>query len=170
MAKEREERALFDNETKRAFIDELKMKRDLMRDGEAPVQEVKFPKFSGFGKRKSSQATAEIILGGTGKITINGKPFHKYFAHPGDRSKIMLPISLANRMADMDVKIRVVGGGVSGQAEAIIPALSKALVKYDPLLKKLLKNHLCMRTDPRMTEIKRPGRIKARKGYVYNRR
>ena len=131
---------------------------------------VKKSVYSGFGKRKRSQAIAEIKPHGSGKITINKKPFHIYFSNPILRTKIMIPLVLADRMATMDIVIRVVGGGVTGQIEAIIPALSKAFVKFDPSTKSLLAQTLCLVHDPRNVERKHPGFIKARKGYVYNRR
>ena len=130
----------------------------------------KLIKFSGFGKRKRSQAIAEITLGGSGKITVNNKPFHFYFANPILRSKVMIPLVIADRMANVDVHIRVVGGGVTGQLEAIIPALSKAFSKYNPSLRPIYKKSLCLVHDPRNVERKHPGFIKARKGYVFNKR
>jgi small subunit ribosomal protein S9 len=133
-------------------------------------QKKKIIKFQGWGKRKRSQAIAEIILGGSGKITVNKKPFHHYFANPILRSKVMIPLVLADKMANVDVNIRVVGGGVTGQLDAIVPALSKAFVKYDPRLKPSYKKTYCLLHDPRNVERKHPGYIKARKNYVFNKR
>lgn len=148
---------------------------NLYNDDVVPISEQikikkKVIKFSGFGKRKRSQAIAEFTLGGSGKITINNKPFHVYFSNPIQRSKVMIPLVIADKLANVDVHIRVVGGGVTGQLDAIIPALSKAFAKYDPLLRPIYKKSLCLVHDPRNVERKHPGHIKARKGYVFNKR
>jgi len=94
----------------------------------------RLPKFGywyGFGKRKKARASA-YIKPGTGKVTINGKPAHKYLQHPSYRGKMYAPLVMTGNTATLDVKIIVFGGGISGQMEAILPAISKALVQMNP--------------------------------------
>lgn len=126
-------------------------------------------KFTGIGKRKTCMAIASITPG-TGKIKINNKPFHLYFTNIIFRQKVMLPLEISGLSAQIDVDLRVHGGGVTGQSEAIIPAISKAIIKLnskftDDLFKSMLITH-----DPRNVERKKFGYQKARKGQVYKRR
>jgi small subunit ribosomal protein S9 len=83
---------------------------------------------------------------------------------------VLSPLQLTDTVCQYDVKLTILGGGVSGQADAAIPAISKALIKINPEWKTMLAEHLMLKHDPRNVEPKKPGRIKARKGYVYNRR
>jgi small subunit ribosomal protein S9 len=69
-----------------------------------------------------------------------------------------------------DIKLELQGGGICGQADACLPAISKALIQFNPAWKPILAKNLMLKHDPRNVEPKKPGRIKARKGYVYNRR
>lgn len=128
------------------------------------------PSFIGHGKRKRAFCLAQIILNGSGKITVNKKPFHFYFPNPGHRTKIMIPLVFADKLATVDVKIRVAGGGYNGQLDAIIPAIARAFVKYNPDLYTEFKKNLMLVHDPRNVERKHPGFIKARKAYVFNKR
>lgn len=94
----------------------------------------RLPKFGywyGFGKRKKARASA-YIKPGTGKVTINGKPAHKYLQDPSYRGKMYAPLVMTGNTATLDVKILVFGGGISGQMEAILPAIAKALVQMNP--------------------------------------
>jgi small subunit ribosomal protein S9 len=123
----------------------------------------------GIGKRKRAKAFAEIKPG-CGLITVNGLEFHRYFSHPTTRGKIMMPLELTDTACLYDIKLNIQGGGSTGQTEAAIPAISKALIQINPEWRPILAKNLCLKHDPRNVEPKKPGRIKARKGYVYNRR
>jgi len=87
--------------------------------------------YYGFGKRKKARASA-YLKPGSGKVTINGKPAHKYLQNTIYRGKLYAPLVMTGNTANLDVKIIVFGGGISGQMEAIIPAISKALVQMNP--------------------------------------
>lgn len=94
----------------------------------------RLPRFGywyGFGKRKKARASA-YIKPGSGVVTINGKPAHKYLQHPSYRGKMYAPLVMTGNSATLDVKILVFGGGISGQMEAIVPAIAKALVQMNP--------------------------------------
>lgn len=123
----------------------------------------------GFGKRKSAAAVVNVRAG-SGRVMVNGKPMTSYFHMPEQRHKLLTPLVVTSYTCMLDVNIRVWGGGTSGQCEAIIPALSRALQNYDVSTRRPLKNLDMLKTDPRRVERKKPGLIKARKGQVYRRR
>ena len=125
--------------------------------------------FYGKGKRKRARACVELKPG-KGTITVNGRPFYDYFRFSIYRGKVLFPLQLTNTVCMYDVKLTVQGGGTTGQADAAIPAISKALIQINPEWKNMLAKNLCLKHDPRNVEPKKPGKIKARKGYVYNRR
>ena len=93
-----------------------------------------------------------------------------YFHLPSQRYRILLPLSLTQYTCILDLDIWVHGGGFTGQCEAIVPAIAKALQNYDVKTRPVLKFFKLMRHDTRQVERKKPGKIKARKGLVYRRR
>jgi len=123
----------------------------------------------GFGKRKASQAIANVRAG-TGRVMVNGKPLIQYFHQPYQRYKLLKPLSLTSYTCLLDVNIMVKGGGTTGQAEACVPALARALQSYDIRARRPLKYLKMLKNDPRRVERKKPGLQKARKGQVYRRR
>lgn len=123
----------------------------------------------GFGKRKTAKAFARVKPG-KGTITINGKNMLDYFDLAQQRYKILLPLTLTNYTCLLDVDIWVHGGGLTGQPEAIVPAIAKAIQNFDVKTRPVLKFFRLMRHDTRNVERKKYGRIKARKGQVYRRR
>jgi len=124
---------------------------------------------TGAGKRKRSRAIISVKAG-QGKVTVNGKPMIEYFLMPSQRHRLLMPLSVTHYTCLLDVDIQVRGGGLTGQCEACIPALAKAISNYDVNTRPLLKYLKMMRTDPRVVERKKPGLLKARKGQVYVRR
>ena len=110
------------------------------------------------------------VRAGTGRITVNGKPMLQYFHLPSQRYRILFPISATSYTCMLDVDIRVRGGGTTGQCEACIPAISKALQAFDVRARRPLKFLRLLKNDPRQVERKKPGLQKARKGQVYRRR
>lgn len=126
-------------------------------------------KFTGTGKRKTSYATA-VLSPGTGKILINGKPFHIYFTTQAERFKVLIPLRVTNLLAQVNVSIFVYGGGLTGQSEAIIPAISKSILKLNGIFENELNKKMAIIHDPRNVERKKRGLQKARKGQVYRRR
>ena len=91
------------------------------------------------GKRKSSIARVWIKLG-KGNVIINGKKEEEYFSSKSHRLVLNQPLLQANRKTELDVGCTVVGGGLSGQAGAIRHGISRALVNFDPTLRKTLKS------------------------------
>ena len=90
------------------------------------------------GRRKKSVARIWIKKG-TGKIYVNGKNMPDYFTRSNHQTLVSRPLEVVKRSADFDVRCLVKGGGLSGQAGAIIHGISRALLKYEPELKSDLK-------------------------------
>lgn len=93
-----------------------------------------------------------------------------YFHNPSQRYRILLPLIITRYTCILDLDIWIRGGGVTGQCEACVPAIAKALQNYDVKTRPLLKFFRLMRHDPRNVERKKPGLRKARKGQVFVRR
>lgn len=123
----------------------------------------------GSGKRKVAIAVANVQAG-SGKVIINGKPLLQYFMMPSQRQRILLPLTVTQYTCLVDVTINVRGGGTTGQCEACVPAIAKALQAYDVDARPVLKYLRLLRNDPRRVERKKPGLLKARKGQTYVRR
>ncbi|MEM9739307.1 MAG: 30S ribosomal protein S9 [Pseudomonadota bacterium] len=123
----------------------------------------------GTGRRK--EATARVwIKPGTGKITINGRDQEQYFARPVLRMVIEQPLITAERRTEFDVICTVKGSGLSGQAGAVRHGISRALVAYEPGLRKVLKPHGFLTRDPRTVERKKYGKAKARRSFQFSKR
>ncbi len=121
------------------------------------------------GRRKT--AVARIYMSsGNGSITINGREMEKYFTTETLRYVVNQPFSLTGTSGKYDLKVNLDGGGITGQAEALRLAISKALVEIEPEYRTMLKPHGLLRRDPRMVERKKPGRPKARKRFQFSKR
>ena len=121
------------------------------------------------GKRKDAVARVWIKMGG-GKIVINERPVETYFARPVLRMMIQQPLVASNRQGQYDVVCTVSGGGLSGQAGAVRHGLSKALMRYEPDLRPVLKRGGFLTRDPRVVERKKYGRAKARRSFQFSKR
>jgi small subunit ribosomal protein S9 len=107
---------------------------------------------------------------GEGKILINGKLAQEYFLGYGRHmAQISRPLDKAQAQG-FDVTIKVAGGGVTGQAEAIRHGIARALAKIDDKSKKTMRKEGFLTRDSRMVERKKPGRPKARKRFQYSKR
>ena len=123
----------------------------------------------GTGRRKS--ATARVWLKpGSGKITINGKDQEEYFARPVLRMVLEQPLIEADRRTQYDVIATVKGSGLSGQAGAVRHGIARALVNFEPELRRTLKPFGFMTRDPRVVERKKYGRAKARRSFQFSKR
>jgi small subunit ribosomal protein S9 len=121
------------------------------------------------GKRKDAVARVWVKLGG-GKIIINDRAVETYFARPVLRMLIAQPLVAANRQGQFDVVCTVSGGGLSGQAGAVRHGLSKALMRYEPDLRAVLKRGGFLTRDSRVVERKKYGRAKARRSFQFSKR
>ena len=121
------------------------------------------------GKRKDAVARVWLKQG-SGNITINGKSSDDYFARPVLRMLINQPLIAAERKEQFDVVCSVTGGGLSGQAGAVRHGISKALILFEPELKRVLKSGGFLTRDSRVVERKKYGRRKARRSFQFSKR
>ena len=121
------------------------------------------------GKRKDAVARVWLKQG-PGNIIINGKSSDDYFARPVLRMLINQPLVVSDRKEQFDVICSVTGGGLSGQAGAVRHGISKALVLFEPELKKVLKSGGFLTRDSRVVERKKYGRRKARRSFQFSKR
>ena len=121
------------------------------------------------GRRKD--AIARVWLKpGSGKIVINGREQEVYFARPTLRLVINQPFGVSERAGQYDVEATVVGGGLSGQAGAVLHGIAQALTRYEPALRTIVKKAGFLTRDPRAVERKKYGRAKARRSFQFSRR
>ncbi len=123
------------------------------------------------GRRKTSIAQCRLLPSGEGKVTVNKKPVEAYFRGlPHQVRDVIEPIAIIDAAKNHDFIIKVIGGGISGQAGAARHAISRALVKLDEKNKKFLRAAGFLTRDPRMVERKKPGQPKARKRFQFSKR
>ncbi|MBT6175043.1 MAG: 30S ribosomal protein S9 [Flavobacteriales bacterium] len=121
------------------------------------------------GRRKD--AVARLYLSeGKGEFTINKRDYKDYFPTGTLQYKINQPFELTETAGKYNIKVNVAGGGITGQAEAIRLAISKALIEIDPENKSTLKAEGLTTRDPRMVERKKFGQKKARKKEQFSKR
>ena len=120
-------------------------------------------------KRKSSIARTWLSTG-KGEITVNGRTLDNYFKVGTSKIILMQPLSLTNKQDDYDIKVRVVGGGTTGQAGAIRHGITKALILAEPDLRAVLKKAGFIRRDARVKERKKYGQKGARARYQFSKR
>lgn len=123
----------------------------------------------GTGRRKNATARTRLY-GGTGQITVNGRPFDNYFPRKSLQMIICQPLVLTKLLDKTDVKVNVQGGGVSGQAEAVRHGISRALLEVDGSLRGVLKKAGFLTRDARKKERKKYGLRAARARYQYSKR
>ena len=121
------------------------------------------------GRRKKSIAKVWVKKG-TGKIFVNGKHMGEYFKRPVHQLIVTRPLEITNVLNNYDVKCSVRGGGLSGQAGAIILGISRALISHDENLKKDLKKDKLTTRDSRVVERKKYGHRKARRSFQFSKR
>jgi small subunit ribosomal protein S9 len=124
----------------------------------------------GIGRRKTSSARVRIYPGGSGDITVNDKPVHEYFPRTGDVDTLLGPLRVLQMEGQFDMTVKVQGGGISGQSDAVRMGLARALLKYDPELRPPLRKGGFLTRDARMKERKKPGLKRARKAPTYTKR
>jgi small subunit ribosomal protein S9 len=122
------------------------------------------------GRRKCSIAIAKVVKG-KGRVFINGKTLKGYFGNrPSLEMMILRPLVLTENQDKFDVRIKVVGGGVTGQAGAIRHAVSRALLEINEETKPVLRAEGLLTRDARIKERKKYGRKKARKRFQFSKR
>ncbi|MEN8225267.1 MAG: 30S ribosomal protein S9 [Bacteroidota bacterium] len=121
------------------------------------------------GRRKKAIARV-YIQEGKGEIIINKRDWKEYFSTSILQYVVQQPFLLTNTESKYDLKVNLDGGGITGQAEALRLAISRALMKIDPEFRPVLKSNGLLRRDPRMVERKKPGQKKARKKFQFSKR
>ncbi len=125
--------------------------------------------YEGVGRRKTSTARVRI-QSGKGEFIVNEKPIEEYFTRQGDPGTILGPLNQTGFAGKLDVSVKVSGGGVTGQTDAVMHGLSRALLKMEPDLRVTLRKHGFLTRDSRMKERKKPGLKRARKAPTYTKR
>jgi small subunit ribosomal protein S9 len=121
------------------------------------------------GRRKTSVASVRL-RDGNGSIDVNGKAFETYFPLELQRKTIMSPFIAAGVKASYNIIVRVRGGGVEAQAEAVRLGIARALVQEDETRRHSLKEEGYLTRDSRKKERKKYGRAGARKRFQFSKR
>ena len=125
--------------------------------------------YAGTGKRKTSVARV-ILRPGDGATWFNGKPVEEYFPRLAHRELALSPLTVAGVAGTFDIRVRVQGGGPTGQAGAVRHGIARALVEADPNLREPLKRAGFLTRDARIVERKKAGLHKARKAPQFSKR
>src|SRR5262245_42149993 len=156
----------------RPLEDLSSLKCDTAPAPHAPVYEQKLDaKGRAYATGKRKDAVARVwVKQGPGKITVNGKDHAAYFARPVLQMILKQPLVTANREGQYDIICTVSGGGLSGQAGAVRHGISKALTRYEPELRGVLKKGGFLTRDARTVERKKYGKAKARRSFQFSKR
>ncbi|MFA6521765.1 MAG: 30S ribosomal protein S9 [Candidatus Gracilibacteria bacterium] len=137
---------------------------------EAKVKKVIGTYYYADGQRKTSEASVRLIEKGTGIITVNERTFENYFPVFTDQDKILSPLRVTNQLKTFDITVKVQGGGIHSQAEAIRHGISKALLAYNVEYRSLLKPIGFLTRDSRVKERKKYGLKRARRAPQWQKR
>jgi len=118
--------------------------------------------FEATGGRKTARARARLF-NKKGELMINGRPYMEYFQSLKNQIAARGPLEHANLLGNLSVSVKVAGGGLNAQAEAVANAVAKALTQFNPSLKKAMRKAGFMTRDARMVERKKYGLKKARR-------
>jgi len=129
--------------------------------------EVRF--YEGVGRRKRAVARVRLYPG-DGQIVINERSLKEHFGRPQDWTAVAAPLKLTNLEASYNISVKVSGGGITGQAEAIRHGVARALLVAHPDLRPTLRRAGFLTRDPREKERKKPGLKRARKAPQYTKR
>ena len=139
---------------------------------ETPLREQQLDKYGrayATGRRKD--AVARVWLKpGSGKIEINGRDQSVYFARATLRLVINQPFGITDRVGQYDIVATVKGGGLSGQAGAVLHGIAQALSRYEPALRTAVKREGFLTRDSRVVERKKYGKAKARRSFQFSKR
>ncbi len=123
----------------------------------------------GTGRRKSAVARVRLSRG-QGTITVNHRPFEKYFLTEDDRNNALAALHATKAFGRYDILVLADGGGISGQSGAMKLGVARALKKIEPALESILRAQGLLTRDPRMKERKKYGLRGARRGVQYSKR
>ncbi|MEK9133071.1 MAG: 30S ribosomal protein S9 [Patescibacteria group bacterium] len=126
--------------------------------------------FYASGKRKTSVASVRMFSDGKGIVTVNERTFENYFPVSTDQDKILSPLRVTNHLKSFDITVKVHGGGIHSQAEAIRHGISKALLAVDAATRSILKPLGFLTRDSRIKERKKYGLKRARRAPQWQKR
>ncbi len=121
------------------------------------------------GKRKNAIARTWLTPG-SGEITVNNRTMDDYFTTESYKIILTQPLVLTDTLTSFDIKVKVKGGGISGQAGAVRHGITKALLEADPDLRQVLKRAGFVKRDPRVKERKKYGQKGARARFQFSKR
>lgn len=136
-------------------------------DTQAPAPDKQF--FWGVGRRKTAVARVRVRPG-RGHFLINGRHVDDYFHTEHNRRDVRAPLEVVGGGRNLDVYVNVTGGGLSGQAGAVVLGLARAIRAMDPATEDWLRERGFLTRDARMVERKKPGRRKARRSFQFSKR
>lgn len=125
--------------------------------------------YYGTGRRKTSAARVHMSSG-TGEITVNGRPLDVFFGRETARMIVRQPLSVSDMEGKFDIRVRVRGGGTTGQAGAIRHGITRALMAFDESLRPTLRKAGFVTRDARAVERKKVGLRKARRATQFSKR
>jgi small subunit ribosomal protein S9 len=125
--------------------------------------------YLGTGRRKTSVARVRIT-NGDGKIVVNNRDFEKFFRRLEDKIVARAPLDAVGCQKKVNVKVRVVGGGNTGQAGAFQLGVARALVKMNAEYEQILRDRRYLTRDAREVERKKAGRAGARRSFQFSKR
>ena len=131
--------------------------------------DAKTSEFLGTGRRKSSVARVRLQPG-SGKITVNNKDMTEFFCVDQHREALLAPLKAVGKVDELDIRIRVHGGGITGQSGACSLGIARALKIMEPELESALRDGQFLTRDSRMKERKKPGLHGARRGTQFSKR
>ncbi len=126
--------------------------------------------FYASGKRKTAIARVRLYPKGKGNVIINEKPVEEYIKLNTSKGLMLSPLRITGLAKEFDVSVKVIGGGVSAQAEAIRHGIARALLEYNDALRATLKKAGFLTRDARIKERKKPGLKRARRAPQFSKR
>jgi small subunit ribosomal protein S9 len=126
--------------------------------------------YEGVGRRKTSTARVRLYVGGTGNMVVNDKAGREYFSREQDYRRLLELMTATSTEGRYNITVKVEGGGITGQADAVRMGLARALVKVDPGFREVLRRGGSLTRDARAKERKKPGLKRARKAPQYTKR
>lgn len=131
--------------------------------------------FEAVGRRKKATARVRLYTcapfeSEIGKVTVNGKKYTDFFSSANLQKIVIEPLLKMKSLNRFEATVKVLGGGILGQAEAVRHGLARALVEFNPEFSKKLKRAGYLRRDPRRKERKKPGLKKARRAPQWSKR
>jgi small subunit ribosomal protein S9 len=127
--------------------------------------------YEGLGRRKEASARVRLHVGGQGNtIIVNDKPLDEYFTRAVDQVRVNKPLQATGTEGRFDITVKVNGGGVTGQADAVKLGIARALLKADEQYRPILRREGLLTRDARAKERKKAGLKRARKAPQYTKR